>query len=226
MRHRAAFTLVEILVVIAIIGVLVALLLPAVQSARAAARRTECINGMKQLGIAIHLFANARGGRFPWNQHHSGMQNSWVYTLGPFIENVDSIRMCPDDPRREERLGGPVKGTSYVINEYVSSATIKGRVLSLSKLSESSKLIILLEGADEREAENDHVHASLLYSPSAIAHKLCWQKLLTEVHPARHVDSANYLYADGHVETIPEETVYQWVLDDMAKGTNFLKPVQ
>jgi prepilin-type N-terminal cleavage/methylation domain-containing protein/prepilin-type processing-associated H-X9-DG protein len=59
-----AFTLVELLVVIAIIGVLVALLLPAVQSAREASRRTACTNGIRQLGLAAHNFADAQG-KFP-----------------------------------------------------------------------------------------------------------------------------------------------------------------
>jgi prepilin-type N-terminal cleavage/methylation domain-containing protein len=83
--RRKAFTLVELLVVIAIIGILVALLLPAIQAAREAARRTQCNNQMKQLGVALHNYHDTFN-LFPPGGLSAGNRLAWTVLILPFIE--------------------------------------------------------------------------------------------------------------------------------------------
>ncbi|MBX6313672.1 MAG: DUF1559 domain-containing protein [Isosphaeraceae bacterium] len=108
MMHRRGFTLIELLVVIAIIGVLIALLLPAVQAAREAARRAQCTNNLKQMGLALHnyhdindRFPNARPGDDP-TRNDSNAMSLWVVLL-PQLEqqplfNAWNFNLSFNDP--------------------------------------------------------------------------------------------------------------------------------
>ena len=94
LRHRRiGFTLVELLVVIAIIGILVALLLPAIQAAREAARRTQCISNLKQIGVALHNYHDTArvfpaGNITPGNCCGTQSYANWCISLLPFVEQA------------------------------------------------------------------------------------------------------------------------------------------
>jgi prepilin-type N-terminal cleavage/methylation domain-containing protein len=121
-RKRSAFTLVELLVVIAIIGILIALLLPAVQSARESARRTQCHNQLKQIGIAIHNFHDVRKEIVPaylstdtGNGALLGWQPAWTLLILPYMEQgslfdlwVPGVQI--NDPIHDTMRATPVPG--------------------------------------------------------------------------------------------------------------------
>ncbi|MCR9116066.1 MAG: DUF1559 domain-containing protein [bacterium] len=98
-HNRAGFTLVELLVVIAIIGILIALLLPAVQAAREAARRTQCVNQLKQLGLATHNHHDTRralppGWTGPANDAEGEPGWGWSAHTLPYMEKTNLHDLC------------------------------------------------------------------------------------------------------------------------------------
>ncbi len=90
-RGTTGFTLVELLVVIAIIGILISLLLPAVQSAREAARRSSCSNHLRQTGLALHHFHDAHN-KLPPSRYLNGSP-TWFALILPFIEGQSEMEL-------------------------------------------------------------------------------------------------------------------------------------
>ena len=113
-KPRRGFTLIELLVVISIIAVLISLILPAVQAARGSARRLQCQNNMKQLGLATHNFASAHGGKFPnalqVPDPVGANNNSWVFQLFPYLDQAALVREIDRNPYVNGPNGTPADG--------------------------------------------------------------------------------------------------------------------
>ncbi|MCI0334578.1 MAG: DUF1559 domain-containing protein [Planctomycetes bacterium] len=123
MRH--GFTLVELLVVIAIIGVLVALLMPAIQAAREASRRSQCQNNLKQIGIGIHNFHDAKK-KLPASGRPTAASTVRIGTLVyllPYIERSDLWDLYDQTVNWSDPKNVPVTSKRIAIYECPSSAT-------------------------------------------------------------------------------------------------------
>lgn len=222
--HRGGFSLIELLIVIAVISVLLAIIIPAVQSARETARRTECANNLRQIGIAIHQFCQTHKNQFPKSSHGtSNLEMTWIYQIAPYLENVDRIRICPEDPQAEARLAD--KGTSYVLNEYLCVPG-PNAALMLNFVKSTSQTIMVFTISDSKgtSTTEDHTHSRNWFRNPKTQN---WNRILSDIQPDRFSGAgpdatpqqrtsgyANYLFVDGHVQLIPALTIKQWADED------------
>ncbi len=207
---RRAFTLVELLVTIAVIGVLAAILIPVAGAARARAQAAECGTRIRSLGHAVLLVAEQHRGEWPRSLHSAAAhgQSAWTIELAPVLDlpSPDSagweaafnrVYRCPADAVRD------VTRYSYGMNVYLEvypggddypGAPATWR--RLARLPTPSRTLLLAEPRSEPFA--DHVMAHLWGGVSAARNALAHD---------RHQGRSLYAFCDGHIATLrPEET--------------------
>jgi general secretion pathway protein G len=214
-RGICAFTLIELLVVIAILAVLASLLLPVLSSARSKARQSKCRSNLRQVGLAIQMYADDSEGWMPMTTHETADTNqSWIFTLRPYLANVDAVRICPADPKGHARLTNGA--SSYLLNEYVAvdEADHSGEVIesyrNLNQLRAPAETHTVFTCSDSVKpiALSDHIHSRDWVKNGAGD----WPAVTSDIAPDRHRSgpsspdhtqgSANYLFADAHVSSI------------------------
>jgi len=237
MKVARGFTLIELLVVIAVIAVLLAILLPALGLARMHAKRVASASNLRQIGMAMELYTQDNRGFFPESSHgltgQAARQRSWIFTLSPYVGDVNAVRVCPADPQRQARLVNPT--SSYVLNEYIVLDAVDpfGQMSGPSyrnkyMLKRPAATVTTFVGADALSPAltSDHTHSRLWFLPAPNAP---WNTLRKDIQPDRFsvhkvVDNTDgsslYLYADIRVENLKAKGV-----KDMAdRWEDFSKP--
>lgn len=205
------FTLVELLVTVALIGVLIAIAVPVTSNGLMAANRAQCASNLRQIGTGLMLYAADHDGQLPPTTHSTaalgakGRRESWIYQLDGYLGDVEAVRVCPADrPERRRKILESEGLTSYVLNDQVfdPEEDAPHRDNRLQNIPFPARTMLTFVVSDDRPVSRgwDHAHCGGWTS---------WPAILADIEPDRHRvgarakdrlrGSANYLYADGHV---------------------------
>lgn len=203
------FSLVEMLVVAVILVSLAVAVFSVARAARTSSRQAACMANLRNIGAALHLYAADHDGVFPETTHTTDLDSAWIYQLEAYLGNFEESRVCPDDPKRKERLAA--RGTSYVLNSFLFVPEIDpfgqpvGPALNrVASIPDPSRTLLAFVCSDRTGTGpgNDHTHSNQWNS---------WSAVCRDIAPDRFGGSAkdhskgrsNYLHADGSVVSMP-----------------------
>ncbi|NLF19739.1 MAG: DUF1559 domain-containing protein [Lentisphaerae bacterium] len=193
-RSSRHFTLIELLVVIAIIAILAAMLLPALSQAREKARQASCISNLKQIGLALFMYADDNRETYPVGSGYtdpanivSGSAHEWFTLLKPYVTDP-KLYVCPSEDRNFFSSGGKTStGLGYGVS-LTRNLSISGT--SMGTVAEPSSVIYLTDGLNNYFRWLCPSPSCTHFGARSSAGNYAWST-------TRHNNGANYLCLDG-----------------------------
>jgi prepilin-type N-terminal cleavage/methylation domain-containing protein/prepilin-type processing-associated H-X9-DG protein len=213
MKNKRGFTLIELLVVIAIIAILASMLLPALSKAKESARRIECVNNIRQLGMSVTMYADDNEGKFP--KRAGGTDNMWPAQLGEYFVDTKVLH-CPTD------IPSPANNGNGSTNKYLAaprSFIFNGFNDYFDKTLKNTPPV----GSEVPESVIQKSSETILFGEKDKTSGHWWMDYsqlddVVQLDQSRHVKGSNYSFADGSARYLEFgkslNPINLWLIDD------------
>lgn len=213
--RNGGFTLVELLVVVAIIAVLLGILVPALGQAKAMAQQTRCLAHTRTIAMVMQMYADNDSDNFYPTARmpmSAPFETSWIYLTRRYVDDLDAYR-CPTDQSDNWQSQMMARMSSYGINAYFTPNHPPYNGLKPSQIRFPSQTIIAAELIED--IATDHFMPMYWGSPASVSNMMMQGKqwddaaqLPKTIEHSRHKGKANYVFTDGHAASHPFEDTW------------------